>query len=124
MRANDATIITWTLAGPGSGEIIGDALRSAEGLAEAHLAVLTSENGACDLLAAIDDAIGIRTDRALVRFWLWRNDFAAARNAALEYAGDLAAWGVMLDADERIVCSDPAALRRYLAELPDGVQVV
>ena len=46
----------------------------------------------------------------------WTDDFASARNVGLEAAtGD---WILVLDADERLQGGDPAALRRWLAEIP------
>ncbi len=48
----------------------------------------------------------------------WRDDFAAARNVALDRAtGD---WILYIDADERLVVPEPGALRRAVA-LPDAV---
>ncbi len=48
----------------------------------------------------------------------WRDDFAAARNIALDRAtGD---WILYIDADERLVVPEPEALRRAVS-LPDAV---
>lgn len=49
----------------------------------------------------------------------WRNDFAWARNQALERCRD-AWWVLHVDADERVVVDDPVEVRRVLATaLPD-----
>ncbi|MDW3176321.1 MAG: glycosyltransferase [Acidimicrobiia bacterium] len=44
----------------------------------------------------------------------WRNDFAWARNQALEACTD-AAYMLWIDGDERLECSDPKSLRAMLA---------
>lgn len=45
----------------------------------------------------------------------WRNDFADARNAALDAARVQGAdWAMTLDTDERMLTSDPEAVRQYL----------
>src|SRR6187431_237595 len=48
----------------------------------------------------------------------WTDDFAAARNAALE--GWTADWALVVDADEQVV-ADVAALRDFLATSRAGV---
>lgn len=59
-----------------------------------------------------------------LRRWPWRDDFAAARNAALAFAAETGAdWAMMLDTDERVICPDPDAFRAWLAALPDTVCV-
>ena len=44
----------------------------------------------------------------------WPDDFAVARNYALDQCRD-ARYIVVLDADERLICDDPDQVRRYLA---------
>lgn len=44
----------------------------------------------------------------------WPDSFAVARNYVLDQCRD-ARYVLSIDADERVVCSDPAAVRRYLA---------
>lgn len=45
---------------------------------------------------------------------LWPDSFAVARNYVLDQCRD-ARYILSIDADERVVCSDPTAVRRYLA---------
>ena len=59
-------------------------------------AMLVLDTGSRDATAALARAAGAR-----VEHFVWCDDFAAARNAALERAG--ADWHVVLDADEWIV---------------------
>ncbi len=59
------------------------------------------------------------------RPWPWRDDYGAARNAALDCAAETgAAWSCMVDTDERAICPDPAAFRAWLGALPASVAVV
>jgi tetratricopeptide (TPR) repeat protein len=108
-------IVSWTLAGPGTAPIVGAALRSVDDIVDACLVIDTTEGREPLRFAETD----------IVRHWPWRDDFAAARNAALDFVAETGAdWAVMLDSDERIICPDPAAVRAYLAALPDSAQVV
>jgi tetratricopeptide (TPR) repeat protein len=60
-------------------------------------------------------------DKLVVRSFPWRDDFAAARNFALQEAAELGPeWAVTLDTDERIDIGDVdihAALRRSRSDL-------
>jgi hypothetical protein len=52
----------------------------------------------------------------------WTDDFAAARNAALDHAGG--DWILVLDADEELAPDDRSALRRLLLDAPwDGARL-
>lgn len=77
-----------------------------------------------DEIVVVDTGSGDRTrdiardGGAVVIDYPWHDDFAAARNVALERAtGD---WILYIDADERLVVPEPGALRRAVA-LPDAV---
>jgi tetratricopeptide (TPR) repeat protein len=115
-------IVSWTLAGPGTAPIIRDALRSAALVVDESIVVHTGG----DVLAlerAVFDALGPRASSP--DSWPWQNDYGAARNAGLAFAAETDAdWSAMVDTDERVICSDPAAFRKWLAALPDAVQVV
>lgn len=94
-----------TLAGPGTEAIIGDALRSVAGWVDACLVIWTGPaTGAAAVSAACWEAIGENDCPPILwREWPWRDDFAAARNAALEFATELGAeWALTLDTDERM----------------------
>lgn len=112
-------LCSWTLAGPGTATIIGDALRSVAPLVDACLVVWTGEEPS-PLGAMPDVADGRQVHR---RYWAWRDDFGAARNAGLEFAAGSGEWSVMVDTDETVICPDPAALRSWLDALPATVQV-
>lgn len=81
-------------------------LDSLEGLVDG---VVICDTGSTDATVAIAERYGAR-----VIHREWRNDFAWARNESLAAAGD-AWWILMVDADDRVVCRDPAAVRRMLA---------
>jgi glycosyltransferase involved in cell wall biosynthesis len=62
-----------------------------------------------------------RRHGARVEHFTWVNDFAAARNAAIEAAsGD---WILMLDADERLLPDSGPLLRKLAANAPDWLHV-
>jgi hypothetical protein len=68
----------------------------------------------CDT-GSSDATVDIATSRgASISRFPWSGDFAAARNFVLERSRD-ARLVLHIDADERVECSDPALLRRYLA---------
>jgi hypothetical protein len=119
-------LISWTLAGPGTAPIIGDALRSVAPIVDACMVIWTGYE--TQPIGWAPDAVGEpgpgrRTVYA--RAWPWRDDYGAARNAALDFAEDTGAdWSVMVDTDERVICPDPAALRAWLAALPASIAVV
>lgn len=110
-------IVSWTLAHAFSRAA--EALRSVQRIVDDRLVIWTSDimAGAIPSDVAMPD---VRVER-----WGWRNDFAAARNAALDFAAETGAeWGLMLDSDETVICPDPAALRSFIAALPASVSVV
>lgn len=91
-------IVSTTLTGSNR-EIIGDALRSVIDWVDWCLLI---DTGVSD--DTLEIAREIAGDKLIVREFPWRDDFAAARNFALEAATELGAdWAVTLDSDERIV---------------------
>ncbi|MGH2614205.1 MAG: glycosyltransferase, partial [Thermomicrobiales bacterium] len=97
-----ATIVSTTLTG-NSREIIGDALRS---VVEWVDWVLVIDTGVTD--DTLEIAREIAGAKLIVHAFPWHDDFAAARNFALEAAAAAGAdWAVTLDTDERI---DPGAV--------------
>lgn len=127
------TLLSWTLCGERDASILADTLRAVAPIVDACLAVWTGS--AMPPIEWAQDVIDRRV-HVYRRDWLWRDDFAAARNAALTFASELArpsdpsigrtcaAWGIMLDSDERIICHDPSSLRMWLDALPASVGVV
>jgi hypothetical protein len=84
---------------------IGDALDSAQGLADE---VVVYDTGSTDDTVAIATKHGARVIQGQ-----WRDDFAWARNQTLQYATGM--WILWIDADER-VRGDKAALRVRLQD--------
>jgi glycosyltransferase involved in cell wall biosynthesis len=70
------------------------------------------DTGSVDATVSIAEGLG-----AKVFHWAWQNDFAAARNQALEHSS--ADWNLVLDADEWVV-GDGSLLRQAVASLPAG----
>lgn len=91
-------------------ELLGDALASLDGLVDRIELVDTG---------SVDRTIEIaREAGAVVSEIVWRDDFAWARNQAIERCRD--AWFVLIvDADERVSAEDPVAFRRLLAAAVD-----
>ncbi len=119
-------LVSWTLAGPGTAAIIGDALRSVVPIADEAIVVWTGDGSRLASRNTYLTSIGSLADGPTVSWkeWPWRDDFGAARNAALDFAALAGAdWSTMVDTDERVVCPDSAALRSYLAALAPDVVV-
>jgi GT2 family glycosyltransferase len=77
----------------------------------------------CDT-GSSDDTVSIARERgATVVEREWRDDFAWARNEALT-AIDAAEWVLWVDADERLVCPDPAVARLQLRGEPADVRAL
>lgn len=93
-----AGIISTTLVGASSG-IVGDAIASVAPWVDRCLLI---DTGADD--GSIDVAVAAAGDKAVVRQFAWCDDFAAARNFALDESAALGgAWAVTVDADERLM---------------------
>lgn len=99
----EPTIVSMTLSG-NSRKIIGDALRSVVDWVDWCLVIDTGIND-----ETLEIAREIAGDKLVVRQFLWRHDFAAARNAALGAAHEIGAdWALSLDTDERLtIAHDP-----------------
>ena len=75
--------------------------------------IVVCDTGSVDRTVQVAEAVGAR-----VIHREWRNDFAWARNEALDAAGN--PWyALVLDADERLECPDPQRLRDTLARSID-----
>lgn len=95
--AGGVSIVSMTMTG-NSEAIVGDALRSVVDWVDR---VLVVDTGVSDDTLRI--AREIAGEKLVLREFPWRDDFAAARNDALQAAAELGAdWAVMLDTDERI----------------------
>ncbi|HET7094851.1 MAG TPA: glycosyltransferase, partial [Thermomicrobiales bacterium] len=95
-------LVSVTLAGNGNAAIIGDALRSVVNWVDACIVL---DTGIAD--DTLEAARAVAGDKLVVRSFPWIDDFAAARNAALEAAAAWgAAWAAILDTDERIDLRD------------------
>ncbi len=100
------THITLCLIAKNEEELLLDCLKSVEGAVDSIVVV---DTGSTDGTAEIAAAAG-----ALVVHHEWRDDFSAARNAALEHArGD---WVLLLDADERLAPGAQQVLRAAAEE--------
>lgn len=90
-------IVATTLTGSNA-SIIGDALASV--LAQVDRCLVIDTGAKDDTLAV---ARAVAGDKLEVRSFPWQNDFAAARNFALDAAASLGAtWALTVDTDERI----------------------
>ncbi len=114
----DPTIVSTTLAG-NSADVVADALRS---VAEWVDWCLLIDTGVSD--ETIDVAREIAGEKLLVREFPWREDFAAARNFALEAAAELGAdWAMTLDTDERIALNGVDIRAALAATTADSLHV-
>jgi tetratricopeptide (TPR) repeat protein len=112
-------IVSTTLTGSNA-DIIRDALASVVDQVDRCIVI---DTGAAD--NTLEVAREVAGDKLLVKEFPWRNDFAAARNFALEAAADAGArWAVTLDTDERLVVAADATLRERLARTRAKVLLV
>lgn len=106
-------LISTTLTGCNEA-IIGPALESIVDHVDACLVI---DTGVRD--ATINVAMRVCGPKLILRRWPWRNDYGAARNAALEFAESVGAdWAITVDPDERMVWGGGFDLRAYLATAP------
>jgi tetratricopeptide (TPR) repeat protein len=112
-------IVSTTLTGSNA-DIIRDALASVVQHVDRCLVI---DTGARDDTLAV--ARTVAGDKLLVREFPWRNDFAAARNFALEAAAEAGArWAVTVDTDERLILDPGASLAERLARTRANVLLV
>lgn len=112
-------IVSTTLTASNAG-IIGDALASVVEQVDRCIVV---DTGAQD--DTLEVARRIAGDKLLVRAFPWKNDFAAARNFALEAAQAAGAeWAVTVDTDERLLFEPGFDLRQALASSGSRVLLV
>lgn len=91
-------IVSTTLTG-NNAEIIGDALRSVVSWVDCCMVI---DTGVTD--ASLRVAREVAGDKYVERKFAWIEDFAAARNFALDAAQELgASWAITVDTDERII---------------------
>jgi tetratricopeptide (TPR) repeat protein len=112
-------IISTTLTGSNA-DIIGDAIASVVDHVDRCLVIDTGVS---------DDSIAVARARAgekfLLREFAWKNDFAAARNFALQAATDAGGqWAVTLDTDERLAFAPGFDLRATLGRARANVLLV
>jgi tetratricopeptide (TPR) repeat protein len=112
-------IISTTLTASNAG-IIGGALASVLDQVDRCLVI---DTGARD--DSLEVARRVAGDKLLVREFPWRNDFAAARNFALEAAHAAGGqWAVTVDTDERLLFDPGFDLRAALAAAHENVLLV
>ena len=109
-------IVSTTLTGSNA-DIIGEAIASVVDQVDRCLVV---DTGARD--ASIEVARAAAGDKLLLREFPWKNDFAAARNFALQAATEAGGtWAVTVDTDERLIFDRGLDLRAELARTPAHV---
>jgi glycosyltransferase involved in cell wall biosynthesis len=112
-------IVSTTLTGSNA-DIIGDALASVLQQVDRCIVI---DTGAKD--DTLDVARKVAGDKLRLREFPWKNDFAAARNFALDAAAEAGAtWAVTLDTDERLLFDRDFDLARALARTQAQVCMV
>lgn len=112
-------IVSTTLTGSNA-DIIGDALASIAPQVDRCIVIDTGARD--DTLEVARRVVG---DKLFVREFPWRNDFAAARNFALQAATQLGArWAITVDTDERIHFAPGTHLKQELLKAKGRVLMV
>jgi len=112
-------IFSTTLTGSNA-DVIGEALASVVAQVDRCLVI---DTGATD--NTLEVAREIAGEKFLLRQFPWKNDFAAARNYALEAAAEAGAtWAVTVDTDERLLFDAGFDLHRALAQTGAKVLLV
>ena len=89
-------IASVTLAHSGREEALSDALRSVVDHVDYCVVVVTDQSREIEEVAR-----EVAGEKAIIEHFAWSNDFAAARNASLQFAVEIgAAWAVIVDSDE------------------------
>ena len=95
--------VSTTLCHAAAADTVGDAVKSIAPLVDNCIVIWTSEPDTPDEERAFDACSEAAGDKLLWRRWLWRDDFGAARNAALDAAAETGAqWCMWLDSDEEM----------------------
>ena len=93
------SLVSTTLAGPRAEQGLQRALESIAPHVDRCIVLDTAR----EPRAALTECLGAAADKTIVEHWPWRDDFGAARNAALEAATKRGAtWAVHVDDDEWI----------------------
>lgn len=103
--------------------VIADALRAARRYVDASVLIWTGpgDAGASPTVAAARAAV----PDLLVESWPWQDDFAAARNASLEFARAHGAdWALTADSDETLEMGAPEQCRVLVASCPADAVIV
>jgi glycosyltransferase involved in cell wall biosynthesis len=109
-------IVSTTLTASNA-DLIGDALASVVAHVDRCLVI---DTGARD--DTLEVARRVAGEKLLVREFPWRDDFAAARNFALDAAAEAGGeWAVTVDTDERLLVDPGFDLRAALAATPARV---
>ncbi len=112
-------LVSTTLTGSNA-DIIRDALGSVVAQVDRCIVI---DTGARDATLAV--AREVAGDKLLVVEFPWQDDFAAARNFALQAATEAGAkWAVTVDTDERLVFDAGVDLRQLLARTRASVLLV
>jgi tetratricopeptide (TPR) repeat protein len=105
--ASTPVLVSVTMTGNAS-NLVGDAIASVVDWVDCCLVL---DTGVTDETITI--ARDIAGDKLRVVAWTWTNDFAEARNTALDEAAKLGAdWAIMVDTDERIIPGSALATLR------------
>jgi len=111
-------IVSTTLVGPGTVDVLDQALESVHDQVDACLVILTDpEIDEREIVHAARRG-RVKRERLILSRFDWVGDFAAARNFALDRARvELGAtWSVTLDTDERLHFADGVRLASLLAD--------
>lgn len=110
-------IIATVLLGPGSADIVAEAIQSAEPYVDGFW--LCESGGGPDAIAAAATAMAW-SKRYWKYFMVWPDHYGQARNSALACARGLGAeWAFTVDPDERVRLGDPKKFRKLLADHPN-----
>ncbi len=107
-------LATTTLIGPGTLELLDDALASVAPFADVCILIPTSPEVDDREVMRCARRASLHGERVHLQRWPWRDDFSAARNEGLDIATRLGVdWALQLDTDERY-SGDPQTLRALL----------
>lgn len=106
-------VVATILLGPGTADVVGDAIHSAAPYADEFALIWSGEH---EDLEAATASVEHEEKRHLVRKFDWTGSYADARNEALAQAALMGAdWAMTVDTDERFdLLGDPEKLRQVL----------